>query len=245
MRRTILLTVLSLAGALLNVAIYILTSKTAGLPLYLDTILTVSLTLTGGLFWGLLTGALTNIITTTLYFSGWVVGLFIICNMATALVTWLFIRFFPRELNLSIGRPPAGRLSVGQGAEMPEPPSTSQRLSSRRLAEVINRMIILILLSFCLCLVISVLGGVIAAFIQRINPALSGKPYLTGDLTATMFGQNIPKTLAEILSRIPVNIVDRLITAFAGFGIAVGMMRGMSKGKIFESNLKKTKNKRY
>jgi hypothetical protein len=214
MRRTILLSVLSLAGALLNVAIYILTSKTAGLPLYLDTILTVSLTLTGGLFWGLLTGALTNIITTTLYFSGWVVGLFIICNMATALVTWLFIRFFPRELNLS----------TGQSAQTPDPPRTS-----RRLAEVINRMIILILLSFCLCLVISVLGGIIAAFIQSINPALSGKPYLTGDLTATMFGQNIPKTLAEILSRIPVNIIDRLITAFAGFGIAVGLTRVMSK----------------
>jgi uncharacterized membrane protein len=134
--------------------------------------------------------------------------------MATALVTWLFIRFFPRELNLSIG----------QGIEIPEPPHTS-----RRIAEVINRMIILILLSFCLCLVISVLGGVLAAFIQSINPALSGKPYLTGDLTATMFGQNIPKTLAEILSRIPVNIIDRLITAFAGFGIAAGMVRVMRR----------------
>jgi uncharacterized membrane protein len=158
-----------------------------------------------------------------LYFSGWVVGLFIICNMATALVTWLFIRFFPRELNLSIGQ------TAETIAQTPEPQRTSQGLTSRRLAEVINRMIILILLSFCLCLVISILGGIIAAFIQRIDPALSGKPYLTGDLTATMFGQNIPKALAEILSRIPVNIIDRLITAFAGFGIAVWLTRVMSK----------------
>jgi hypothetical protein len=221
---------------MLNVAITILVSRAAGLPLYLDTILTVSLTLYGGLFWGLLTGALTNIIATALYFSYWEVGLFFICNMAVALVTWLFIRFFPRELNLSTGRLSAGRLSAGQGAETPEAPRTSQRLlsprlSSRMLAEVMNRMIVLILLSFCLCLVISVLGGFLAAFIQRINPALSGEHYLSGNLTATMFGQNIPLALAEILSRIPVNIIDRLITAFAGFGIAAGLKRVMSKGK--------------
>ncbi|WP_461257696.1 hypothetical protein [Treponema sp. R80B11-R83G3] len=206
MRKTVILSVLCLAGAFLNIAIHVL-ARRAGLPLYLDTILTVSLTLAGGLFWGLLTGALTNIIGSTLYFSGWEGYLFAICNMATALVTWLFIRFFPKELNLS-----------------ERPPKTSQKTSSR-LAEAINLMIALILLSFCLCLVISVLGGVIAAFIQSINPTLSGKQVSTADLTATMFGKNIPAVLAEILSRIPVNIIDRLITAFAGYGIALGIKR--------------------
>jgi len=215
MRRTILLSVLSLAGALLNTALYIFASRVAGLPLYLDTILTVSLTLTGGLFWGLLTGSLTNIIAATLYFFGWGGYLFILCNMVTALVTWLFIRFFPRELNLT--------------AETPEIPHKSQQLSSRRLSEVINKMTVLILLSFCLCIVMSVLGGVIAAFIQSITPILSGSPGLSGDLTATMFGHNIPVVLAEILSRIPVNVIDRLITAFAGYGIALGLKRIMNR----------------
>ncbi|WP_461247713.1 hypothetical protein [Treponema sp. R6D11] len=191
----------------MNIAIHVL-ARRAGLPLYLDTILTVSLTLASGLFWGLLTGALTNIIESTFYFSGWEGYLFAICNMATALVTWLFIRFFPRELSLSN-----------------RPPETSQNPSSRRLAEAINLMIVLILLSFCLCLVISVLGGVIASFIQSIDPNLSVKQWSTADLTATMFGQNIPAVLAEILSRIPVNIIDRLITAFAGYGIALGIKR--------------------
>jgi len=205
MRKTVILSVLCIVGAFLNVAINVLINRAAGLPLYLDTILTVSLTLTGGLFWGLITGFLTNIIGPTLYFYGWEGYLFVICNMATALVTWLFIRFFPRELSF----------------EQTEIPQASQKPSSRRFAEAINTMIVLILLSFSLCLVISILGGVIATFIQSINPAVSGMHGLSADLTATMFGKNIPIVLAEILSRIPVNIIDRLITAFAGFGIAL------------------------
>jgi hypothetical protein len=32
---------------------------------------------------------------------------------------------------------------------------------------------------------------------------------------------NLPIVLSEILSRFPQNIIDRLITAFAGFGIAL------------------------
>jgi hypothetical protein len=86
-------------------------------------------------------------------------------------------------------------------------------------------MIVLVLLSFCLCLVISVLGGLIAAFIQAINASLAGKQGLSGDLSATMFGTNLPVVLTEIVSRIPVNIIDRLITVFAGYGIAVAVRR--------------------
>jgi len=40
----------------------------------------------------------------------------------------------------------------------------------------------------------------------------------------TMFHNNIPILLNEILSRIPINIIDRLISAFAAFGIALGAL---------------------
>jgi len=236
MRKTVTLSVLVLAGALLNLAFNVLARKAAGFPLYLDTILTVSLTLAGGLLWGLLTGLLTNAISFLFYFYSWWGFLFVICNMATAAVTWLFVRFFPRELSLPEGPPAEAAAALGAvpeapvGAVAPEAPYKSPRLSSRRLAEIMNRMIVLILLSFCLCLVISVLGGVISACIQSANPALAGRPDPSGDLTATMFGRNIPLALAEILSRIPVNIVDRLITAFAGYGIALGLQRMLCRG---------------
>jgi hypothetical protein len=38
-----------------------------------------------------------------------------------------------------------------------------------------------------------------------------------------MFRQGSPLILAEILSRIPINIIDRLISAFSGFGIALAI----------------------
>jgi hypothetical protein len=41
-----------------------------------------------------------------------------------------------------------------------------------------------------------------------------------------MFPQGgIPLVLAEILSRIPINIIDRLITAYAGYGIAIALRK--------------------
>jgi len=41
-----------------------------------------------------------------------------------------------------------------------------------------------------------------------------------------MSGGAAPVFLAEILSRIPVNIIDRLLTAFAGYGIALLLKKG-------------------
>jgi hypothetical protein len=102
---------------------------------------------------------------------------------------------------------------------------------SRRLAEAMNRMVALILLSFCLCLAISVLGGLVAALIQSINPSLAGRQGLSGHFSVTMFGKKLPLTLTEILSRIPVNIIDRLITVFAGYGIALIFARLNNKAK--------------
>jgi hypothetical protein len=206
MRNKIIMTVLCLAGVSLNIVFNNVVYNVTGLPLYLDTIFTIGLTLLGGLFWGALTGALTNLIGPTISFYGWEGYLFTICNIATAFIVWLFIRFFPRELSLS----------AGNAAEMQD-----RSRESRRLAKIMNRMVALILLSFCLCLAMSILGGLIAAFIQAINPSLAGRQGLSGHFSATMFGKNLPVILVEILSRVPVNIIDRLISVFAGYGIAL------------------------
>ena len=90
---------LCLAGTALNMGLCNL-SDTAGIFLYLDTVFTVSVTFVGGLFWGALCGALTNLIIHTIFGWGWQGYFFVLCNIATAFITWLFIRFFPRELSL-------------------------------------------------------------------------------------------------------------------------------------------------
>ncbi|MCL2211976.1 MAG: hypothetical protein FWB95_08655, partial [Treponema sp.] len=70
---------LCLAGTLLNITISRL-SFLLGIPLYLDTVLTISVTLTGGLFCGAVCAALTNIIYHTLWGYGWEGYLFAVCN---------------------------------------------------------------------------------------------------------------------------------------------------------------------
>jgi len=64
------------------------------------TILTITITLVCGLLWGMLCGAMTNIISHTIFEFGWGGYLFALCSIATALITWLFMRLFPNVLDL-------------------------------------------------------------------------------------------------------------------------------------------------
>jgi hypothetical protein len=75
----------------------------------------------------------------------------------------------------------------------------------------------------------SVLGGLISVFIQFINPAHTNEPGRVAFLGRILFDENSPVILVEIASRIPVNIVERLITAFAAYGIALGFRSILNK----------------
>jgi hypothetical protein len=203
--------VVCLAGVLLNIALHKL-STFAGSPLYMDTVFTVAVTLSCGLFWGAVCGALTNIITYSVWFWGWEAYLFALCNITTALITWLFMRLFPREL---------GSVFKTSGI------ADGLTFKSTRLSKVMDKVIALILLAFALCLAMSVSGGVISAAIWGASPSYPYESSLLIRLGKTMFAENTPTVVTEIVSRIPVNMIDRIITAFAGYGIAVLLKRGM------------------
>ena len=209
MRKIIGSIIFCIAGALLNMIVYWIFITILGLPLYLDTIFTITVTLVCGPLWGVLTGALTNVHSFTVY--GWEYYLFALCNVAAALITWLFIRLFPRELDLSFGVNSART----EGLISAKP---FYQAGSSRLSAVMDRVIVLTLLSFAICLAISILGGCISVFIgfykaTAVNPAA----------VQTMFHRNIPMLLNEIMSRVPINIIDRLISSFAAFGVALGV----------------------
>jgi hypothetical protein len=198
--------VICFAGILLNITIHKLCTS-FGIQLYLDTVFTVAVTLSCGLFWGVLCGALTNLIAYSVWFWGWEAYLFALCNIATAVVTWLFMRLFPREL----------------GFIRKTPETTLFR--STRLSRVMDTVIALTFLAFALCIAMSVMGGVISAAIWG---ACSSYPYessLLIWLRKTMFAENAPTLVKEIVARIPVNMIDRIITAFFGYGIAVIIRR--------------------
>jgi hypothetical protein len=205
---------LCFAGALLNIALNRINLLVA-LPLFMDTVLTVALTFYGGLFWGTLCGVLTHLIYYTIWFEGWEMSLYTLCSMATALITWLFIRLFPRELDLSSRHAKYEQMLRTAGIER----------RSGKLAKVMDRAIVLTLLSFALCLAMSVMGGLITAIILEINSSLQGQRAFGGILSDTMFSPNIPVLVVEITARIPINITDRLIAAFAGYAIALGIKK--------------------
>jgi hypothetical protein len=150
-----------------------------------------------------------------LYFWGWEGYLFILCNAATAVITFLFVRLFPRELNLT------GKRDV---------PTLNLSRKSQLFDIVIDRIFVITLLSFSLCVAMSILGGFIASFIQLLRSSGNGQvanPASYRDLGLAMFRQGFPLILAEILTRIPINIIDRLISAFAGYGVALAIKRAI------------------
>jgi len=203
------------AGALLNMFVYWIFITIMGLPLYLDTIFTITVTLVCGPLWGVLTGALTNVHSFTVH--GWEYYLFALCNVAAALITWFFIRLFPLELDLSFGVNSARTEGLISAKTFYQ--AGSRRLSAR-LGEVMDRVIVLTLFSFALCLVMSILGGCISVFIGLFKAAAENPAAVP-----TMFNRNVPVLLNEIMSRIPINIIDRLISAFSAFGVALAVSK--------------------
>ncbi|MCL2210946.1 MAG: hypothetical protein FWB95_03375 [Treponema sp.] len=206
MRKIILMLFFSFAGAALNIFLNrIFAVSGIGLPLYLDTILTIAVTLIGGLFWGCLTGALTNIAGHTLNFWGWEGYLFMLCSIVTAVITWKFIRIFPVELNFSGNKKSSDILNYSK---------------SRQLEKVMNNFFVLTLLSFVLCFAMSILGGLISFLINILRAQTEGSAVFNPASQPSGFYSGLPLILREIISRIPINIIDRIISVFAGFTIA-------------------------
>jgi hypothetical protein len=200
---------LCIAGAALNIGFSQLNGSVLFLPLFIDTIFTIALTFSRGLFWGILTGVLTHLASNTIFPSGWPMYLYTLCSIVTALITALFIRFFPDELGF-------------------------HRRST--LKTVMDRVIVLLILSFALCIVMSVQGGLTAALIEflEIYWSSSGSSGTEGPellFKLTLLRRHLPLVGVEILSRIPLNVIDRLVSVFGAYGVAALLNVHFSKNR--------------
>jgi hypothetical protein len=195
---------LSVAAAAANYAV----SNIAGVSgflnsgLYLDTIFTIAATFSGGLPAGILTAL---VFTASCDYTFWGFYLFGICSVAAAALTCVFIRAFPaecRKLRL-IGRLPDGNF---RESEIPPTP--------------LSILTMLTLLSLTMCALISVLGGLIAWFVQAVLRVLLYDSPPETYFKLGLLKQNMNLLVTEILARFPVNILDRIISVFIAYGAA-------------------------
>jgi hypothetical protein len=137
------------------------------------------------------------------YWGSYIYGL---CFAATALVTWFFSRSFPEECaSLRIIK----RRKDAQ--PFPGPPSASP----------LDRIIMLSLLSLSLWIVISVMGALIALFNYRVLHAVSEEIAAENTFKLGLLQRGFSLAVSEILTRIPIIIIDRPVSALIGYGTSL------------------------
>jgi hypothetical protein len=212
-KHILVLPLLCLGGAVLNVVTGNFFRDALGVPLFMDTLFTVAMTFYGGLLCGVVTGLLTNPIINMIDFYGWADFLYAFCNAAVALVIVLFIRLFPVETRFRAG-------PVIKTGKFETAPGNS------RLGSIVNTLVVLLLLSFVMCIAISILGGLITVLIKTFPAPLQSSSLSPERLfKLALLRKNLPLAAIEILSRIPLNIIDRLLSVFGGYGVAALLRR--------------------
>ena len=193
-----------LAAAILNNGVMWLTSHFS-LGLYLDTIFTVAVTFLAGLLPGIICAIITTFVYSFIYYLVWGMPyywmwyFYIICSIAAVLLVMFFARFFREEYK---------RVQIGVYSES----SGKQQLFAV--------IIMLAILSAAMCALISVLGGLISTFINIASNVVPEDVPPETWLRMGFLRQGFSLTVSEILSRIPVNMADRPISVFCGYGIA-------------------------
>jgi hypothetical protein len=69
------------------------------------------------------------------------------------------------------------------------------------------------------CIVVSICGGTIDFILNKVSAPLAYSPEDTFELG--LLHNNVPLFATAVLSRIPINIVDRFFAVFGGYGISL------------------------
>jgi hypothetical protein len=214
------------AVCLLNYSLNFLAVKTLRLPLFLDTLFTCSIAFALSPLPGIFISILSFFIASTIHYILFgVLGnfAFVFCIIAEILLIYGFRRRLSRQ-RTSLSR---ALLADGDPADY----HPADREGQREPYSLISTASSLLLLYLLTCITISLVGGII----DWAGTVVLG----TGDhetLSYTFFKigllrNRLPLLAANILSRIPVNIVDRFITIFGGYGLGLLLRRILEKKK--------------
>ena len=167
------------------------------IPLFLDTVFNAAVCFAAGLVPGIITALLTY---TGIAFRYSNSGPFVLCSIAEVLLVWWM-----------------------NPARIKEPQTVY--LPKTAVASFVSVLARLALLYIVCSIAISVLGGVIDYIYYTVLP--NSKLYFTAEdaIKLGLLQNDIPALAMNILSRIPVNIVDRFIVIFGGYFISLGIKK--------------------
>jgi hypothetical protein len=210
-RRFLGILLLSAAASVANKSLAILANK-AHTGLWLDTAFVITAVFSGGLEAGMLSSLFTTALSgffhrlflgREYYWGSYIYGL---CFFATALTTWLFSRSFP-EVCAPL------RIIRGRKETPPFPGPQS--------ASLLDRIIMLSLLSLSLWIAISVMGALIALFNYQVLNAVSDDIAAENIFKLSLLQRGFGLAISELLTRIPINSIDRPVSVFIGYGTSL------------------------
>jgi hypothetical protein len=210
-RRLLGILLLSAAASVANKLLAILANK-AHTGLWLDTAFVVTAVFSGGLEAGMLASLFTTALSGVFhrlflgldyYWGSYIYGL---CFAATALVAWFFSRSFPEAC--------ASLRIIRRRKEAPPFPGSQP-------ASPLDRIIMLSLLSLSLWIVISVMGALIALFNYQVLSAVSDEIAAENIFKLGLLQRGFGLAVSELLTRIPINIIDRPVSALIGYGTSL------------------------
>jgi hypothetical protein len=213
--RFIKLALLCLLAALGNYLLNYLCVYFLKFPLFLDTIFNVAVTFAAGLIPGLVTAILSHVELSIITGN---FNPFVFCSIA--------------EVIIVCSLKPAEPARILTGESLAHCSSPEMKINS--MVSVFARLMVL----YIVCsLAISVLGGIIDFLFHGVG--LIPKTYFSAEdaFKIGLLRSGIPLLAMDILSRIPVNIVDRFIVIFGGYFIYRGIRR------LFRLSLKNSSKK--
>jgi len=193
--------VLCIVSAVCNAAFSRFILNVARLPLYLDTVFNVAMCFSAGLLTGVLSGALSIIC--IFFMSMYIFGL----SFSTTIVGYFFYICVLVEVLL---------VCFFHGKMKKREDVFLQRPSLQLFIDLAPLLLGLVALD---CIAMSISGGIIDFAITSFS--MPRYPYPEDTFKLGLLRNNMPLLATTILSRIPINIVDRFIAIFGGYGISL------------------------
>jgi energy-coupling factor transport system substrate-specific component len=191
--------ILCAVSAVCNAALSHFVINAARLPLYQDTVFTIAMCFSAGLLAGFLTGAFSCFCISFVYI--YILGLslprvgylFYICVIVEVLLVCFFHNKMKKREMVFLQKP--------------------------SLQSFIYVAPLLLGLTALDCIAVSITGGIIDFALVTLQVPRSISPEDTFKLG--LLRNNVPLLATAVLSRIPINIVDRFIAIFGGYGVSL------------------------